>query len=48
MNFMISVPKKEQYCFDRAKPLPLNIGAPGHMADNILGIRGVVYRYLTK
>ncbi len=28
-----------------AQPLPLNTGSPGHLADNILVISGVVYPY---
>ena len=41
---------KEHYCFDMVicQPLPLNTGAPGRMADNILGISGGVYPYQTK
>ncbi len=37
--------KKEQYWIDMATcpALPLNTGAPGHLADNILGISGVIY-----
>ena len=29
------------------QPIPFNTGAPGRLADNILGISGIVYIYPT-